>query len=129
MHPTDFVLFRKRIGEEGVKKILQITEGDIPLTPSTAEKESISIFGDLPGDRIPTRKLHTQTTRALARLQPREAEVLRMSFGLGKETTHTLEEVGRNLNLSREKIRQIQTRALRKLKNMQGHQLRLLNEP
>ncbi len=109
-----------------VKKILQITEGEIPLTPSTAEEESI--LGDLPGDTIPATKLHTQTTRALSRLQPQEAEVLRMSFGLGKETTHTLEEVGKNLNLSREKIRQIQTRALRKLKNMEGNQLRLLNE-
>ncbi len=109
-----------------VKKILQITEGEIPLTPSTAEEKSI--LGDLPEDRIPASKLHAQTTRALARLQPQEAAVLRMSFGLGKETAHTLEEVGKNLNLSREKIRQIQTRALRKLKNMEGNQLRLLNE-
>jgi RNA polymerase primary sigma factor len=110
-----------------VKKILRITEGDIPLTPSIAEEERI--FGDLPGDRIPTNKVYSQTTRALARLHPREEEVLRMSFGLGKEKTHTLEEVGRNLNLSREKIRQIQTRALRKLKNMEGNQLKLLHEP
>ena len=109
-----------------VKRVLKITEGEIPLTPSTAEEESIS--GDLPGNTTPASKLHTQTARALALLQPQEAEVLRMSFGLGKETAHTLEEVGRNLNLSREKIRQIQTRALRKLKNMGGIQLKLLHE-
>jgi RNA polymerase primary sigma factor len=117
-----------------VKKIIQVISGEIPLKPSTIEAENI--LTDLPEDSegLPsatsqsTGKLQAQTSRALGRLQPQEAEVLRMSFGLGEETTHTLEEIGRNLNLSREKIRQIQTRALRKLKNMGGNRLRLLNE-
>jgi RNA polymerase primary sigma factor len=117
-----------------VKRIFQITEGEVSLKLFKTVKDSIFCeFPDdtkviSPVDALDNSKLQAQTNQALARLQPEEAEVLRMRFGLGKETTHTLEEVGRNLNLSREKIRQIETRALRKLKNMGGNQLRLLNE-
>ena len=111
-----------------VKRILQITGG--------ASFTRDNILSDFPEDRaviapvdtLANSKLQAQTKQALARLQPKEAEVLRMRFGLGKETIHTLEEVGRNLNLSREKIRQIETRALRKLKNMGDKQLSLFNE-
>ena len=107
-----------------IKRILQITEGEVSLNLFTREHEST--LSDFPEDRevispvdtLANSKLQAQTNQALARLQPEEAEVLRMRYGLGKETIHTLEEVGRNLNLSREKIRQIETRALRKLKNM-----------
>jgi RNA polymerase primary sigma factor len=110
-----------------VKKILKITEGEIPVTSSGVDEENL--FGSLPGDTVSIGKLQAQTTRALAQLHPEEAEVLRMSFGIGKETANTLEEIGKKLNVSREKIRQIQTRALRKLKHMEGNQLKLLNEP
>jgi RNA polymerase primary sigma factor len=109
-----------------VKRILKITEGEIPLTPSMVDEESL--LGSFPGDTVSTSKLQAQTTQALAQLHPEEAEVLQMRFGIGKEQANTLEEIGKKLNVSREKIRQIQTRALRKLKNMKGNQLRLLNE-
>ena len=117
-----------------VKRILQITEGEVSLNLFTRGKDST--LCDFPDDRavispvdtVATSKLQAQTNQALALLQPEEAEVLRMRYGLGKETTHTLEEVGRNLNLSREKIRQIETRALRKLKHMGDNQLSLFNQ-
>ena len=116
-----------------VKRILQMAEGEVPLKSFIRGKESI--LCDSPEDRavispvdtVATSKLQAQTSKALARLQPEEAEVLRMRYGLGKETTHTLEEVGRNLNLSREKTRQIETRALRKLKHMKNKQLSIFN--
>ena len=117
-----------------VRRTLQIISGEVPLASSSIEGENI--FSNLPEERkaslttntISHSTLQTQTNWALAQLEPQEAKVLRMSFGLGKETVHTLEELGRNLNLSREKIRQIQTRALRKLKNMGDIQLKLLHE-
>jgi len=117
-----------------VKWILQITGGEVPLKSFTRDKNStLSNFPEeravsAPVDTLANSKLQAQTNQALARLQPEEAEVLRMRYGLGKETTHTLEEVGRNLNLSREKIRQIETRALRKLKHMGDNQLSLFNQ-
>ena len=117
-----------------VKRILQITVGEVPLKPFPREQDST--LSDFPEDRaisapvdsLANSKLQAQTNQALARLQSEEAKVLRMRFGLGKETIHTLEEVGRNLNLSREKIRQIETRALRKLKHMGDNQLSLFNQ-
>ena len=117
-----------------VKWILQITGGEVPLKSFTRDKNStLSNFPEeraviSPVDTLANSILQAQTNQALARLQPEEAEVLRMRYGLGKETTHTLEEVGRNLNLSREKIRQIETRALRKLKHMGDNQLSLFNQ-
>jgi len=117
-----------------VMRILQITGGEVPLKSFTRDKNStLSNFPEeraviSPVDTLANSILQAQTNQALARLQPEEAEVLRMRYGLGKETTHTLEEVGRNLNLSREKIRQIETRALRKLKHMGDNQLSLFNQ-
>jgi RNA polymerase primary sigma factor len=122
-----------RLPLKQVKWLLRIIGGEGSRKELSGEKEGI--LCDFPEDRavispvdtLATSKLQAQTSKALARLQPEEAEVLRMRYGLGNETTHTLEEVGRNLNLSREKIRQIETRALRKLKHMKDKQLSLFN--
>ena len=62
-------------------------------------------------------KLREATTRVLSSLTPREERVLRMRFGIGTNTDHTLEEVGQQFNVTRERIRQIEAKALRKLKH------------
>jgi RNA polymerase sigma factor (sigma-70 family) len=66
---------------------------------------------------IHNRNLRETTTRVLASLTPREERVLRMRFGIGMNTDHTLEEVGQQFSVTRERIRQIEAKALRKLKH------------
>jgi RNA polymerase primary sigma factor len=70
-----------------------------------------------PSEATISRNLTEQTLKLLATLSPREEKIIKMRFGLGGETEHTLEEIGRNFNLSRERIRQIEAEALRKLKS------------
>jgi RNA polymerase primary sigma factor len=69
-----------------------------------------------PTDMIAERDLSDQLRKALATLTPREEQVLRMRFGLGPEPEHTLEEAGRRLNVTRERVRQIEAKALEKLR-------------
>jgi len=87
-------------------------EGDSHLGDSIEDKNAI-----LPIDAAIQSNLRETTTRVLASLRPREERVLRMRFGIGMNTGHTLEEVGQQFSLTRERIRQIEAKALRKLKH------------
>ena len=71
----------------------------------------------LPADVATSESLKSVTEQVLAALSPREAKVLRMRFGIGMNTDHTLEEVGRQFDVTRERIRQIEAKALRKLRH------------
>ena len=70
-----------------------------------------------PSDTVTAGALSDQTKKALATLTPREEKVLRMRFGIGERSDHTLEEVGQNFDVTRERIRQIEAKALRKLRH------------
>jgi len=110
-----------------VRKVLKIAKEPISLeTPIGEEKDSH--LGDfiedknavLPIDAAIQSNLRETTTRVLASLTPREERVLRMRFGIGMNTDHTLEEVGQQFSVTRERIRQIEAKALRKLKHPSG---------
>ena len=109
---------------EKVRKVLKIAKEPISLeTPIGDEKNSH--LGDfiedrnavLPIDAAVQSNLRETTTRALASLTPREERVLRMRFGIGMNTDHTLEEVGQQFSVTRERIRQIEAKAIRKLRH------------
>jgi RNA polymerase primary sigma factor len=109
---------------ERVRKVLQIVREPLSLeTPIGDEEESH--LGDLiedknailPVDAVIQSNLRETTTRVLASLTPREERIVRMRFGLGMNSDHTLEEVGQQFSLTRERIRQIEAKALRKLKH------------
>ena len=109
---------------EKVRKVLKIAKEPLSLeTPIGGEEDSH--LGDfiedknaiLPIDAAIQSNLRETATGVLAFLMPREERVLRMRFGIGMNTDHTLEEVGQQFSLTRERIRQIEARALRKLKH------------
>ncbi len=107
-----------------VRKVLKIAKEPISLeTPVGDEEDShLSDFIEdknavLPLDSAIQANLRDTTTRVLASLTPREERVLRMRFGIGMNTDHTLEEVGQQFSVTRERIRQIEAKALRKLKH------------
>src|SRR5215212_6319355 len=109
---------------EKVRKVLKIAKEPISLeTPIGDEEDShLSDFIEdknaiLPIDAAIQSNLRETTTRVLASLTPREERVLRMRFGIGMNTDHTLEEVGQQFSVTRERIRQIEAKALRKLKH------------
>ena len=109
---------------EKVRKVLKIAKEPISLeTPIGDEEDShLSDFIEdknaiLPLDSAIQANLRDTTTRVLASLTPREERVLRMRFGIGMNTDHTLEEVGQQFSVTRERIRQIEAKALRKLKH------------
>jgi RNA polymerase primary sigma factor len=109
---------------EKVRKVLKIAKEPISLETPIGDEED-SYLGDfiedknavLPIDAAIQSNLRETTTRVLASLTPREERVLRMRFGIGMNTDHTLEEVGQQFSVSRESIRQIEAKALRKLKH------------
>lgn len=109
---------------EKVRKVLKIAKEPISLETPLGEEEDGSL-GDfiedknaiLPMDAAINANLRETTTRVLASLTPREERVLRMRFGIGMNTDHTLEEVGQQFSVTRERIRQIEAKALRKLKH------------
>jgi RNA polymerase primary sigma factor len=109
---------------EKVRKVLKIAKEPISLeTPIGDEEDShLGYFIEdknaiLPIDAAIQSNLRETTTRVLASLTPREERVLRMRFGIGMNTDHTLEEVGQQFSVTRERIRQIEAKALRKLKH------------
>jgi len=107
-----------------VRKVLKIAKEPISLETPVGDEED-SYLGDfiedknvlLPVDAAIQSNLRETTTKVLAMLTPREERVLRMRFGIGMNTDHTLEEVGQQFSVTRERIRQIEAKALRKLKH------------
>ena len=110
--------------ENKVRKILKIAKEPISLETPIGEEED-SHLGDFiedkkvpsPSDAIMAKNLSEQSRRVLATLTPREEKVLRMRFGIGEKSDHTLEEVGKDFTVTRERIRQIEAKALRKLRH------------
>ena len=109
---------------EKVRKVLKIAKEPISLETPIGEEED-SHLGDFiedkkatsPIDAVINLNLSEQTRKVLATLTPREEKVLRMRFGIGEKADHTLEEVGRDFSVTRERIRQIEAKALRKLRH------------
>ncbi len=109
---------------EKVRKVLKIAKEPISLETPIGDEED-SHLGDfiedksaiIPIDAAIQANLREATTKVLGSLTPREERVLRMRFGIGMNTDHTLEEVGQQFNVTRERIRQIEAKALRKLKH------------
>ena len=107
-----------------VRKVLKIAKEPISLETPVGEEED-SHLGDFiedkkvinPSEAIVNLNLAEQTRKVLSTLTPREEKVLRMRFGIGEESDHTLEEVGQDFNVTRERIRQIEAKALRKLRH------------
>jgi len=107
-----------------VRKVLKIAREPISLETPIGEEED-SQLGDfiedlkfmLPSDAAVSLNLAEQTRKVLATLTPREEKVLRMRFGIGEKADHTLEEVGQDFTVTRERIRQIEAKALRKLRH------------
>ena len=110
--------------EEKVRKVLKIAKEPISLETPIGEEEDSSL-GDFiedekavdPSDAVVDANLAEQTRKVLETLTPREEKVLRMRFGIGGKSDHTLEEVGQDFNVTRERIRQIEAKALKKLRN------------
>lgn len=121
---------------EKVKKIMKIAKEPISLeTPIGDEGESsLQDFIEdemtlSPHDAVMSNDLALQTRKVLATLSPREEKIIRMRFGIGEQREYTLEEVGKYFNVTRERIRQIEAKALRKLRHPQrGKELKSYNE-
>ena len=109
---------------EKVRKVMKIAREPISLEAPIGEEED-NHYGDFledkthsaPVDIVAGQSLSEQTRKILSTLTPREEKVLRMRFGIGERTDHTLEEVGQNFDVTRERIRQIEAKALRKLRH------------
>jgi RNA polymerase primary sigma factor len=109
---------------EKVRKVLKIAKEPISLETPIGEEED-SHLGDFiedkkfmsPSEAAISMNLAEQTRKSLATLTPREEKVLRMRFGIGEKADHTLEEVGKDFHVTRERIRQIEAKALRKLRH------------
>ncbi len=109
---------------EKIRKVLKIAKEPISLETPIGEEED-SHLGDFiedkriisPGDAVINYSLAEQTRKVLNTLTPREEKVLRMRFGIGEKADHTLEEVGKDFSVTRERIRQIEAKALRKLRH------------
>ncbi len=117
---------------EKVQRIVRIVQDPISLETPLGD-EGDSHLGDLvadphavsPADAVAGSHLRKQTARALSSLSPREEHILRMRFGIGEGMDHTLEEVGQAFAVTRERVRQIEAKALRKLRHpMRRHHLR-----
>ncbi|RZA17274.1 MAG: RNA polymerase sigma factor RpoD [Proteobacteria bacterium] len=115
---------RMDMSVDKVRKVLKIAIEPISLETPIGEEEDNHI-GDFledktqssPSESVISGSLEEQTLKALATLTPREEKVLRMRFGIGEKSDHTLEEVGQNFDVTRERIRQIEAKALRKLRH------------
>ena len=123
--PTPEELAKKlHMAPEKVRHILKITKEPLSLETPIGE-EGDSHLGDLiedqntiqPIDAMIQSHLRETASRALASLTPREERIVRMRFGLGMNSDHTLEEVGQQFSVTRERIRQIEAKALRKLRH------------
>jgi len=116
--------FVRCLSKSGSRSRVRWIEWPISLETPIGEEED-SHLGDFiedkavisPAEAVISMNLSEQTRRALATLTPREEKVLRMRFGIGEKSDHTLEEVGQNFEVTRERIRQIEAKALRKLRH------------
>jgi len=115
---------RMELPLEKVRRVLKIAKEPISLETPIGEEEDSSL-GDFiedkavvsPVEAVIKTNLSDQTSKVLSSLTPREEKVLRMRFGIGEKSDHTLEEVGQDFNVTRERIRQIEAKALRKLRH------------
>jgi RNA polymerase primary sigma factor len=115
---------KMEIPVDKVRKVLKIAKEPISLETPIGEEDG-SHLGDFiedkrvvsPANAVVNMNLQEQTRKVLATLTPREEKVLRMRFGIGERSDHTLEEVGQNFDVTRERIRQIEAKALRKLRH------------
>ncbi|MBT6511715.1 MAG: sigma-70 family RNA polymerase sigma factor, partial [Rhodospirillaceae bacterium] len=123
--PTpDEIATQMEMPVDKVRKVLKIVKEPVSLETPIGDDED-SHLGDfiedknavLPVEAAIHSNLRESTTKVLATLTPREERVLRMRFGIGMNTDHTLEEVGQQFSVTRERIRQIEAKALRKLKH------------
>src|SRR5437879_3000056 len=117
-----------------VRLILESSRKPLSLETPIGEDSELGDFledksAESPNETLITQDLTTQVERALSTLSPKEKEILRLRFGIGEEGEHTLEEVGRRFSVTRERIRQIETKALRKLRHpLRGRALRAFVE-
>jgi RNA polymerase primary sigma factor len=107
-----------------VRKVLKIAKEPISLEMPVGEDEDSHLSDFIedkrlatPSDSVSNLNLSDQTKKVLATLTPREEQVLRLRFGIGEKSDHTLEEVGQQFAVTRERIRQIEAKALRKLRH------------
>jgi RNA polymerase primary sigma factor len=115
---------RMELPADKVRRVLRVTREPISLETPVGEDEDSSL-GDFiedksavaPAEAVVQRNLHDQTRKVLATLTPREEQVLRLRFGIGERSDHTLEEVGGRFAVTRERIRQIEAKAIRKLRH------------
>ena len=130
------IAVRMNLPLEKVKKVFKIAVE--PLSLETPIGDDDNCIGDFledkaqaaPSDRVVTGSLAAQTRKTLATLSPREEKVLRMRFGIGEDVDHTLEQVGQSFNVTRERIRQIEAKALHKLRHpSRSKKLRAFIEP
>jgi|TARA_B110000977_G_C10733542_1_gene360039 RNA polymerase primary sigma factor len=120
----DELAVRMELPEDKVRKVLKISKEPISMATPIGDDED-SNLGDfiedtnvaLPSDTATNAGLSESTREILSSLTPREAKVLRMRFGIDMNTDHTLEEVGKQFDVTRERIRQIEAKALRKLRH------------
>jgi RNA polymerase primary sigma factor len=117
-----------------VRLILESSRKPLSLETPIGDDSELGDFledkgAESPNDSLITQDLTTQVERALSTLSPKEKEILRLRFGIGEAGEHTLEEVGRRFSVTRERIRQIETKALRKLRHpLRGRALRAFVE-
>lgn len=130
------IAVRMNLPLEKVKKVFKIAVE--PLSLETPIGDDDNCIGDFledkaqttPSDRVVTGSLAAQMRKTLATLSPREEKVLRMRFGIGEDVDHTLEQVGQSFNVTRERIRQIEAKALHKLRHpSRSKKLRAFIEP
>ncbi len=128
LEPTPEVLAEKMdLSEDKIRKVLKIAKEPISMETPVGENDDDSHLGDfIPDSNVSStspvvvsimERLREATNEMLGSLTPREAKVLRMRFGIGMNTDHTLEEVGKQFDVTRERIRQIEAKALRKLRH------------
>ncbi len=133
--PTPEELARRTgVPARKVRLILESSRKPLSLETPIGEDSDLGDFledktAESPNETLITQDLTTQVERALSTLSPKEKEILRLRFGIGEEGEHTLEEVGRRFSVTRERIRQIETKALRKLRHpLRGRALRAFVE-
>jgi len=133
--PTPEELARRTgVPARKVRLILESSRKPLSLETPIGDDSELGDFledkgAESPNDNLITQDLNVQVERALSTLSPKEKEILRLRFGIGEGGEHTLEEVGRRFSVTRERIRQIETKALRKLRHpLRGRALRAFVE-